>query len=331
MSKQASPGLIGLFVIGAVALMTAAVLLIGSGSLFKTTHMFATYFEGSVVGLQKGSAVLFRGVPVGSVAEVFASIDRESLELAVTVVLEIDGTAVRDPSGLPADLPTEAVVETLVDRGLRTKLIIESLVTGQLAVELDFYPDAAAVYRGPPDSGASEIPSVPSDLQRIQEVLSGLVGRIENLQLEEVIATATRTLDSIDRLASSERVASILEGADALINSQHTQRLTADLSSAVASLEATLGDARALLARVDERLDPVLVKLGPLVEQLGQTLAEARTTLEATRALTGEDSELIYRAKETLEEMEGAMRSLRVLLDSLERHPEALLWGKAKP
>ena len=81
MSKKANPGLIGLFVIGAVVLLVAAVLLFGSGRLFKETDLSVTYFEGSVTGLQKGSAVLFRGVPVGSVAEVFATVDRESLEL----------------------------------------------------------------------------------------------------------------------------------------------------------------------------------------------------------------------------------------------------------
>ncbi len=331
MSKQANPGLIGLFVIGAVGLMAGAVLLFGSAGWLKQPDQFVTYFEGSVLGLERGSSVFFRGVPVGSVAEVFASVERDALELDVTVILEIDRTAVRDPSNLARTQPIEEVIDILIARGLRTKLIIQSVVAGQLAVNLDFYPDSPAVYRAPPHLEHPEIPSVPSDLQQVQEVAGKLVGRIEDLELEELIATAMRTLDSIERLASSEKIANILAGADTLVNSEDTQQLTGDLRSTIAQLDATLGDARQLLAHTDERMEPLFAKLDPLVEQLGQTLVEAQAIMQGVQDFTSKDSELVYRAMSTLEEMESAMRSMRFFLDYLEQHPEALLRGKAKP
>ncbi len=330
MSKKANPGLIGLFVVGAVALMAGVLLLFGSSGWFKQPAQFATYFEGSVVGLQKGSAVLFRGVPVGVVADVFASVDSETQKLNVIVVLEIDRTAVKDPSGLSRRQPIEKVVESLVTRGMRTKLIVQSLVAGQLAINLDFYPDTPAVYRAPPDYDYPEIPSVPSDFQQVQEVVSGLISRLENLKLEELLVTATRTLETIDQLANSEKVASILEGVDTLVNSDDTQQLTADLRSTVGKLDTTLEDARNLLAHVDAQVEPVMAKLDPIIDQLGQTLTEAHKALEDTQALTGEDSELVYRTNAALGEMESAMRSLRVLLDFLDQHPEALLRGRPK-
>lgn len=332
MSKKANPALIGLFVIGAVALAAAGVLVFGSGKLLKETRRVVTFFEGSVVGLKQGAAVLFRGVPVGTVAEVFALVDRESLELDVSVLLELDPGSVRDASGGTGPTrPVDEVVETLVEKGLRSKLIPESLVTGQLAVELDFHPGAAAVYRAPADSAYPEIPSVPSDLQRIEAMLDGLADRIGDLPLEKLIERAVGTLESIDRLVNSDHVAGILAGADALVNSEDTQGLTADLRAAVGKLDATLDAARQLVGKADAGLEPVLDRLPALVERLDGTLAEAQGLLGAAAPLVGEDSELIYRANATLEETEAAMRSLRVFLDLLERNPEALLRGKPKP
>ena len=331
MSKKANPQLIGLFVVGAVAMLVGAVLLFGSGKLFKDTDLSVTYFEGSVTGLKKGSSVLFRGVPVGSVAEVFATVDRETLDLQVTVVLEVDRTAVRDPSGLPRTESSREIIDALIEKGLRTKLINESLVTGQLAVELDFYPDSPTVFRAPPGSEYPEIPSVPSDLQKIQQVLDGMVSRLEGLEVEELITSAARTLDTIDRLANSEQVARILDGADRLVNSEDSQRLTADLRAAIGELDATLEDSRRLIVKLDGQVGPLIARLDPTVEQLDQTLVETQKTLKSFRALTGEDSELAYRANSALKEMEYAMRSLRDLVEFLERHPEALLRGKKKP
>lgn len=331
MSKQPNPTLIGLFVIGAAVMMVAAVLVFGSGTLFKQTDLSVTYFEGSVTGLKKGSSVLFRGFPIGEVAEVYGAVDPSTNEVDIIVLLEVDRNAIRDPLGIARPESIEEVVDGLVKQGLRTKLISESLVTGQLAVELDFYPESPAVYRGRPDFEYAEIPSVPSDLQRLQQVMDGMVARVEAMDVESLIASATRVLDTLDRLANSEQLASILEGADRLVNSQDTQQLTTDLRAAIGKLDATLGQSQQLLATLDAQVEPLAAKLDPTLEQLDRTLVETQETLRGVQALTGEDSELVYRTHNTLDETEKAMRSLRNLLDMLERNPEALLRGKKKP
>ena len=67
MSKQASKTMIGVFVLCALGLALGAVLLLGSGKLFRKTYVAVCYFEGSVGGLNVGAPVIFRGVKVGSV------------------------------------------------------------------------------------------------------------------------------------------------------------------------------------------------------------------------------------------------------------------------
>ncbi len=338
MSKKANPGLIGLFVLGAVAMMVAAVLLFGSGALFTQHEYFNTYFEGSVTGLKKGSPVLFRGVPMGRVDEVFTTVDSETLELNVTVVLEVEPSAVKDPAGLAKTSSTEEIVATLIERGLRTKLISESLVTGQLAVEFNFYPKSPIVYRGPEETAYLEIPSVPSDFQRVQQAIGGFAGRIAHLEIEELLATLTRTLETINRLGNSERIENILVGADRLFNSEDTHQLATDLRSAAKNLDATLvesrlmmGDTRQLITKIDAQVEPLAARIEAAIVQLEKTLATTQESMDSLQGLTGEDSALVYQANETLEETEAAMRSLRELLDVLERNPEALLRGKKAP
>ena len=70
MSNRANPAVIGAFVVGAVALAVTGLLIFGSGKLFKRTTKAVCFFTGDVMGLNVGAPVKFKGVDVGSVAEV---------------------------------------------------------------------------------------------------------------------------------------------------------------------------------------------------------------------------------------------------------------------
>jgi sporulation protein YlmC with PRC-barrel domain len=79
MSRQANKTVIGIFVVGAIALVVIAVLILGSGKFFKKTFTAVCYFEGSVGGLNVGAPVIFRGVKVGSVKNIVLQFDPEKL------------------------------------------------------------------------------------------------------------------------------------------------------------------------------------------------------------------------------------------------------------
>ena len=72
MSKQANSKLIGAFVIGAIALFLAGLMVLGGGQLFTKRETYVIYFPGSVNGLKVGAAVNFRGVTIGEVTDVRA-------------------------------------------------------------------------------------------------------------------------------------------------------------------------------------------------------------------------------------------------------------------
>jgi len=72
-SEKASPRRTGLFVVGAIVLLAAAIVALGAGNWFRQYDRFVVYFDGSIKGLQVGAPVAFRGVQIGEVKQVYAS------------------------------------------------------------------------------------------------------------------------------------------------------------------------------------------------------------------------------------------------------------------
>jgi paraquat-inducible protein B len=70
MAKQANRMMIGGFVVIAVVLLAASLVVFGSGKFFKKTDKYILYFDGSVKGLSVGAPVLFQGVQVGAVSSI---------------------------------------------------------------------------------------------------------------------------------------------------------------------------------------------------------------------------------------------------------------------
>ena len=90
MSKQASPTVIGGFVIGAVVLAVLGIMFLGGGEFLKEKNKFVLYFDESVKGLETGAAVTFRGITVGKVTAVNAIVDPRTLTFGMEVLAEIE-------------------------------------------------------------------------------------------------------------------------------------------------------------------------------------------------------------------------------------------------
>ena len=90
MAKQANRMMIGIFVVIAVTIMAASLVIFGSGQFFKKTVKCVLYFDGSVKGLNVGAPVLFQGVPIGSVTSIVLEVDPAKLQLSIPVVIEYE-------------------------------------------------------------------------------------------------------------------------------------------------------------------------------------------------------------------------------------------------
>lgn len=334
MSRKASPTVIGAFVLAGVGLLVIGVLVFGGRELFQEKQKFVTYFEGSVQGLRVGSNVLFRGVRVGYVTDIDVITDESMLNYQIPVTFEILPESVTLISGGKAfgsPTTTSSRLDDMIRAGLRTRLDVESFVTGQLVVDMDMHPDTKAVFRGqnPP---YPEIPSIPSGIQQVMQRVEAFLSNVQQkVPLDQVVEDLLGAIRGIDRLVNSPDLAASLAGINKLVNARETQDLPAALNGAMTELQAATRDARALIGNVDRRLDPALEKAVPLMEQLGATLKEGEAVLALARGQLASNPETAAQLAAALRELERSARSIRVLVDSLEREPESLIRGKSKP
>jgi paraquat-inducible protein B len=329
MSKPANKTLIGIFVLGAIALVVIAIVVLGSGKLFKKTLRAVCYFEGSVGGLNIGAPVVFRGVRIGSVTDVVLSADSTKLIFTIPVYIELEPDKIRAVGPAPKKLGEN--LKALIDRGLSARLETQSIVTGQMQVALDIRPDKLAKFvEFKIDTHTPEIPTIPTPLQELTK-------KIEQLPLEQIVKDIGSAVDGINRVVNSPEITKFLQSASAA--AEETKHLVRNLNTKidplVLNVDAGVNDARKLLQNIDRQVEP----LGPTIQKSLEgiektiqtaeiTLTAAQKTIEGIQANVGEGSPLAYELNKTLEEVSSLARSIRHLADYLERHPESVLRGK---
>jgi paraquat-inducible protein B len=315
MSKAANKTVVGVFVVGAVALVVLAVAIFGSGTFLAKRLQFVIFFPGDVRGLNIGSPVMFRGVRIGSVADISLQVRPEDLAIFIPVIIEIDQKKVT-AAGVPGK-PYENL-ERLVDRGLRAQLQIQSFVTGQLTVALDFLPNTPVTLVGL-DKAYHEIPAVPSAMEALSD-------KLEKMHIEELVGKLRAILDATDKVVESPDLARAIQAIAA--TAEETRTLVRNLNEHIPTLgpriEGTVKDTQELVRGVEARLDAV----GKALEALTATLQEAQTAIHSFVGVAGPGSPLAIQLTSTLEETSKAVRSLRALADYIEQHPEALVRGK---
>ncbi|EKD37744.1 MAG: hypothetical protein ACD_75C01013G0002 [uncultured bacterium] len=329
MSRQANPTLIGAFVFGAVVLATLTVLLLAGNYLFRDRAEYILYFEGAAQGLQVGAPVVFLGVNVGTVKAI--RIDRENGNFMVQVTVELDLDIIRIDTGDPVDAKNKLIMRQLVEQGLRARLNIQSLLTGQRFIDLDFYPDREARYIS--DDRTREIPTIPT---RVEE----LTNMLENFPIDKFLADLAAISASAGKILSSEETLAIPARLEAIL--AQVESLAARLNSlgepVVTMAEEGLGKLPEAIAAVQAAMDRVGKaaeqvehfasadsSVSTSISQAGTELADAAQTLQQ---LSGNDSLVIQQLRTALQEISRAASALRVLAQSLEQQPEALLRGK---
>ena len=170
--NRANPTLIGAFIVGAVTLVALGILLLGGARVFTERRTFVAYFEGSVKGLNVGAPVEFQGVRAGAVTDIQLQFLTTELEFRIPVFLQFEpGTM--SQVGRQVEVKGQFLAP-LVERGLRAQLEMQSVVTGQLIVQLGFYPDTPIHLVG--DGTVPEIPALPTTMQQVTQTLYGKSG-----------------------------------------------------------------------------------------------------------------------------------------------------------
>ncbi len=293
MATEANKFKVGIFLIAGFLIFNGALIWIGASRLFESTREYVTYFTESVQGLDVGSAVKFRGVPLGRVKEIHVAPDR----VLVEVRLEIT----------PAFQVTPGMRTTLASSG----------ITGMAFVEIALPPEGA-----PPPPRLSftprgaYIPSQRSFLTNLMSALTDIAAQARGTDLRGLVAEFRELVNAVNRRVSGPEVGNTLqrisEAADAL--DILTRRVTAFLedpkfSGAVGRVGTALEDLESGAHSVKSLLaDP----------RLAETLGDVRAAADALRKFS--------------EEMNAEAAALRAgeRLDSVERNLEGALDGVDK-
>ncbi|WP_431276565.1 intermembrane transport protein PqiB [Variovorax ureilyticus] len=224
------------------------------------------YFNQSLRGLSPGAAVDFRGVVIGEVKSIGVEFDRNEREFKMPVVIQIYPDRLRRRSATSPD-PRFTQLDRwqlLVSKGLRAQLRTGSLLTGQVYVAIDFFPEAPPV-KLDTTRNPLELPTAPNSLDELQSQVSDIARKLNKVPFDEIsgdlrktIATLNRTLGSIEQL---------IKGLN--------DNVSPEMAAAVKDVRRTLGAAEKTIA--DD---------SPLQQDLRQTLQEVTRAAGSLRVLT---------------------------------------------
>jgi paraquat-inducible protein B len=298
MAKRPSPQRVGAFILGGLILVVVAIAVWGSGKLFERRYRFLCYFPGSVNGLNIGAPVKYRGVAIGSVVDMRVRYEQSVEDTRIPVFIELYGKRMKELGVM--DAPEPELIERLIQRGLRARLESQSLVTGQLYVNLDLYPDTPAT-RTHPHGRYPEIPTIPTTMEEATRSLTALL----------------RQLKDADVAGTARSLASAVDGINRLVN-------TPAIGATLSELPSTVASVRQLARNADSEIKRTLT-------ELQTTLAELREGLGGVKALTAARGPMVLELQRTLMEVQKAADAVRTLADFLQRNPNALIVGKKRP
>jgi paraquat-inducible protein B len=191
MSESRKPFLIGAFLLSGVVLLAAGLLLLSRDSLLSRPVEYVVYFTGALDGLDVGADVTYRGVKIGNVRQINLSYDRSLNDVVMPVTIRINTDSARSSN---TDRGFDRSIEPLIERGLRAQLQTPSLLTGKAIVALDFFAEQPGYIRDPHIIDLPAIPTVPSRIDQVADVLRDLAAGLREMPLKETLETANKTL-----------------------------------------------------------------------------------------------------------------------------------------
>ncbi len=332
MSKKASPKLIGAFVLGGIGLLIAGLLVFGSTNFLRERHLLVSYFDGSLKGLRIGAAVTFRGVPIGQVTDIKVLFKPSRTEASIPVVFELDPSRVIDV-GIQQDIADPDEVATFIDRGFRAQLELDSLVTGLLSINLNFFPDAPTFT--PVDRGAfalpyPEIPTLQSDMEKLQASAGQIATDLSSAlnQLNGVLGTVSGQIsgnqgnigDIITAVADFTNSLSDMKPKLEQLLDQGTGATVA-IRQTAETMDSLLLDNQERIATTLESLQQNAAALGKMADQINNMVAENR---EGLRDFTQSG---LYDITGLAQDAQRMADQITRVMEDLERDPSRFLFG----
>jgi paraquat-inducible protein B len=254
----------------------------------------------------------------------------------VIVELDLEKFTARGAAGAAATaVDREALNRAIVDRGLRGQLEMESLVTGLLFIALDFFPGTpiTLVQSTTGDYKYPEIPTLPTTLEQAKGAATRIISKLEDIDFKELGANLEATLKGLNRTVNSPEIESVLRSL---------ARVMPKIDAAVVSFNKLANDVDVKFSSLSDNLEQTSDAARQAMKQAENTLKQVDAPLKAADAalkaaegamtnvkdVIDPESPTFYEIRKSLREVSAAARALRLLGNSIERNPRALIFGK---
>lgn len=231
---------------------------------------FLLFFSDSVSGLTQGSAVEYRGIRIGTVAQTPFISEAMLKDVSDTLIYDIPVMVRIEPERL-SNLFSDSfdIFDLLISeqkRGLRATLRSGNILTGSLYIDLDFHSelindDNLITER----YGYPTIATVPSGLAQIQSKIIQSLDNFNKLPLDKTIDELNSALRDSQKLMMS---------LNQLVNSNDIQSLPKDIHNTMNSLNETLrglqpgSDLHRQLKSNLDKIEKMMDQLTPLLNTL---------------------------------------------------------------
>lgn len=332
--SHVNPTAIGAFVLGAIAIAVISIILFGSGRWFGGERTsFVCLFEDAVDGLQIGSKVKLKGVPVGEVKRIFLRFQHQDGEgnagtkPLIPVVIELD------VAGVGMELSEESDYRAQIEDGLRASLGISNLITGILQVNLDYHADVEPpgdldpfLYQG---ESYRVIPTLPSQMAQATNDLLGLVNNISQADFKGVVDGLNKVLTQLSEKLDQFKVNGMNEALSSFQARMESPKFDAALESFSEAAEA-VSEASKSVREVADNLDSQMDDdmLGSAVASADETFQSLQNAVENLNTLVTSNQHVPGKLETSLEEIGEMAAAIKELADFLAEHPNSLIWGR---
>jgi len=186
-----------------------------------------------------------------------------------------------------------------------------SLLTGQLFVELGMHPDTP-IRLADEDVPFPELPTIPASLEQLTTSVKSILAKLEKVDTEKIGA---------ELLANLQEVNILIKGANKVITKPELQETVDDLRESLHAFKK-------IMSKLDQRIEPITANLEMAIGAGNQALKKTQVTVDLINNVPSPESPLQYRIIELSEELAETARSIRSLVDMLEREPNSIIFDK---
>ncbi|MBT5150555.1 MAG: MCE family protein [Nitrosomonadales bacterium] len=336
MSKPVNPTLIGSFFLAAIGLVIVSILMFSRGNFFEKHHQFVLFFhaENNLNGLNVGAPVKLEGVKIGEVKEVALLFDEKTREVVKPVVIELDYSNVISDDDLDDDFSAKEEgeqnesIKSLIKKGLKAQLKTQSLLTGLLYIEFQFTPQDEIVLSGRNFRDLRELPTTTNATEDLKRQAQEVVDKIGKLPLEQIVEDLAVNMQEIKEILTSQSLKENRQGVNQSIKEMEKLliNLNKNFTPLMFNLNGTVKDTRVVVQEFSRDIKPVLSSLEKTLNKATEILSESQYAVRSFEELSSPEAPLW----QALEALKDAAESTKNLTDTLERHPESIIYGKGE-